>query len=257
MAAKIHICLRNQEAAEKRIRQLKQEPRPQQADIQEAAAEALLALQRQPKAKARLKALKKIYPTRSRTLLLLARAYLEADQNHQAIGELAAIDSRSRGPRWYGLHARVLLKLGRHRDALATIESGLKNTADNLSLKIIKVKVLQVSQRLASAQALAKKLFKDHPQNVDVLLVGGDVLEKRGKIVLAEARLKAALEHDRNNPRVHSAIGRLLSKRGQVGNGPGASKESRIYPAFFSLYLAEAWGSHVQAGPFRCRTLSL
>ncbi len=235
---KLHLCLRNQEAAESSIHAMQEKPDIHQVDFQEVGAEALLALQRQPQAKEKLEALKKRYPSRSRVLLLLAQSYLESDLAQKALGELASVENRFRGARWYSIHAKVLLELERNSDALSTIERGMKIAPSDLSLQIMKVRALKASNRLSSAQKLAEKLFKEHSQNVDILLAGSEVLEKQNKLVMAEARLKAALEHDGGNPKVHSALGRVLAKRGKWDSAQlHLKRAASIQPSSLSNWL--------------------
>jgi tetratricopeptide (TPR) repeat protein len=215
LRAKIQLCIGDRGAAEKTFQRLTARPGLHHPDFHEQAASVEMALHLQPKAVKALESLKSKYPSRSTTLLLLAKGYVDSDEPEKAVAELMAVGSESRTACWYRLHAEALLQQEKQSDALATVEMGLRKSPDALSLRITKVKALLAAGNEGKARALSGRLYRAHPQDVSVLLAASEALRASGKLVRAEARLKAALEHDPENPKAHAALGRLLAQMGK------------------------------------------
>lgn len=215
LIAQVQVCSRNHNDAEKSLRAIQQQPGFHQPDFHELAAATLLSLQRQPNAIVKLRRLKKLYPRRSTTLFLLAQAYLDSDEPEKALAELMTVGNRARTAEWYRLHAEVLIQEGKYSDAVTTVESGLKTAPGSMPLRITKVNALLAAGKKKQAAELANRLYRENPQNIDVLLADGKVLAASDELARAEARFKAALELDRGNPKVHSAYGKLLARKGK------------------------------------------
>ncbi len=184
-------------------------------DMVELLAWTLLEQRRFDAARRRLLQVVAQFPARASAHLLLARAFVAAEQPEKAREVLEKVPAQYRGSEWYVVAAGVAMAARRPRDALRVLREGSKRFPENLALKLEEVRVLLRAGRATEAKRISEDLFRRHYTNARVLAVSAEVLLATGDLVRAAARLREALSKNPEDAVLHYRLGLVLRRQGR------------------------------------------
>jgi predicted Zn-dependent protease len=122
--------------------------------------------------------------------------------------------------------ARQARLQGRPQEAMALIDSALKDSPDQPAFLLEKARLLEGMNRADEARSLYARVATSHPDDFDALMGLGRIDHSRGRSAAARQSFAAAEKLVPGNPEVH----RLLASVYQAeGNEDRAKKERRIY----------------------------
>ena len=106
--------------------------------------------------------------------------------------------------------AMTLVQVGRPDEALLVVRHQVEKSPEDLRLRLLEVRLLQVLQRPAEAAAKAEEVLRIAPDNADANYQRGAVRMGQRDFAQAEADFRKALEIDPNHPATLSDYAVLL-----------------------------------------------
>lgn len=240
LIARIALFL-NRPEIQKRSTGLDLNPSPLHPEYAEMLAELLVSTRKTTEALSILLDLKKLYPGRISSSLLLSKVYLLKGEAKKAVSELDSIPQGIAGSRYYLIKARILMNLDRFSDAQEAVTKGLEKDPDDLDLNLSLVRVLLKRNQKQNALNRINQLRSRHKEHVDVLITAAEVLEASGKLPEAEAVLKLAITFSQQNVRAHFHLGKLSMKLMEWDQAEAhLSRAASLDPIFWPAWISKA-----------------
>jgi tetratricopeptide (TPR) repeat protein len=194
-----------------------------------ALGEALLAAGNAPDAARAFRQARADDPKNAAAQLGLAEALLASGDGAGATAELVALAASPDTAKMGARIGEILVKLGRHPDALAAYQREIAAGGATASTKVAAARLAVELGKGDDALKLAQEAVDDDPRTPGALFVLAEVLRGRGDLPRAVSELRRAQALD-GSPEVQLEYGRVLASLGRDDEAMTALGEARDIP---------------------------
>jgi len=155
------------------------------------------------------------YPQRAYALYLHGMITAQGGKTEEALAYIEWALGLEEIEGAYSMRAKLLLKLGRHDEALVSLEKAVKRLPDDQNLRMTYARLLVDVKQYEKARVEFEKLYKDAPDDAELLYSLGLLSLESGRLDDAEMYLLKLVKKGARAGEAQYYLGRINEKRKQ------------------------------------------